>query len=568
MLRSNLTKTKRLLVILLAALTIMSFTGCGKQAAEQKQPSTGENYKPKPEDYIVRVTGSFPLYTDPAVGSNAIEAAALFNLYDALVFPDINGEIKPNLATDWTVSNDGLTYTFHLRKGVKFHDGSEVKAEDVAFSMNRMLTIGEGFAYLYTPYVKEAVAKDDYTVEFRMKKTFGPFIASLVRLYVVNKDLVMSHIEKPGPYGEMGDYGKKWLLTHDAGSGPYEIQEVKLEEYLIGKKFNDYWKGWQPNAPEYFKILSATDPVTVRTLMSRRELEITDEWQSEDNLNALSKIEGIEIARMPAGAMVDFDLNTKKPPTDDIHFRKALAYLMDYDAATTQVFPGTKQAVGPVASIYKGHDPNLYQYKYNKEKALEELKQSKYWGKLDQYPVTLAWSADVPDEEKLALILQSKAAEVGIKIDIVKTPFTTLIQQAQSIDTTPNATIMFPGDSYDEAGSVLALRYHSSTAGTFVQFEWLKDSEIDAAIEKALSTLDKEERFKQYSEIQKKIVDLCPTIWVLELPERRAYQAAYLSWPEADAAKQGTLNAPIMGRFLYFHDMKVYPEKRMELLKK
>lgn len=554
--------------MLLIVLTLISIAGCGKQAAETKQPATEEKYTPKPEDYIVRVTGSFPLYTDPAVGSNAIEAAALFNLYDALVFPDINGDIKPNLATDWTMSKDGLTYTFHLRKGVKFHDGSEVKAEDVAFSMNRMLTIGEGFAYLYTPYVKEAVAKDDYTVEFKMKKTFGPFVAALVRLYVVNKDLVMSHIEKPGPYGEMGDYGKKWLLTNDAGSGPYQIQEIKLEEYLLGKKFNDYWKGWEPNAPEYFKILAATDPVTVRTLMSRRELEIVDEWQSVDNINALSKIEGIDVPLMPAGAMVDFDLNTKKPPTDDVHFRKALAYLMDYDAATTQVFPGTKQAIGPVASIYKGHDPNLYQYKYNKDKALEELKQSKYWDKLDQYPVTVAWSADVPDEEKLALILQAKAAEVGIKIDIVKTPFTTLIQQAQSIETTPNATIMFPGDSYAEAGSVLALRYHSSTAGTFVQFEWLKDPEIDAAIEKSLSTLDQTERFKQYSEIQKKIVDLCPTIWVLELPERRAYQAAYLSWPEADAAKKGTLNVPVMGRFLYFHDMKVYPEKRMELLKK
>ncbi len=551
MMDNNKLKTMSVLLIILVLVSLVGF---------------GQEYVPKPEDYIVRVTGSFPLYTDPAVGSNAIEAAALFNLYDALVFPDINGEIKPDLATDWEMSEDGLTYTFNLRKNVKFHDGNEVTAEDVAFSMNRLLTIGQGFAYLFMPSVKEAVAKDDYTVEFKMKKEFGAFIPSMVRFYVVNKDLVMNNIQKPGPYGEMGDYGKSWLLTHDAGSGAYEIAEIKLEEYLLGKKFNDYWKGWEPNAPEFFKIIQTPAPATVRVLMSRRELEIVDEWQTLENINAISEIEGINVPLMQVGAVLSIELNTKKAPTDDVHFRKALAYLMDYDIAKQYIFPGTKQAIGPVASIYKGHDPNLYQYKYNKEKALEELKQSKYWGKLDQYPVTITWTSGEDDRLKLSLLLKTKAEEVGIKIDMVPATWTALTQQAESIDTTENAVISAPGDSYDEAGSVLSLRYHSNTTGTFAQYEWLQDPEIDAAIEKSLSTMDQGERFKQYSEIQKKLVDLCPTIWVVEWPERRAYQAAYISWPEADAANNGTLNVPIMGRFLYFRGMKVYPEKREALL--
>ncbi len=559
-------KLKKLLVFIIVICVLFSLSACGQQASKEEE-GEGE-YTPKPEDYIVRVTGAFPLYTDPGVGSNAIEAAALINIYDSLVFASTDGEIQPHVATDWEMSEDGLTYTFTLRKGVKFHDGSEVKAEDVAFSMNRMLTMGEGFAYLFTPYVEEAIAIDEYTVEFKLKKTYGPFVPALTRFFILNKDLVMENIEMPGPYGEMGDYGKNWLLTNDAGSGPYQIQEIKLEEYMLAKKFDDYWTGWEENAPEYFKVISIPDPVTVRTLMSRRELEIIDEWQTMDNVNAIGKIEGIEVPLMPAGAMVDLDMNTKKPPTDCVHLRKALAYLMDYEAATSQIYPNTKQAIGPVASVYRGHNPNLYQYTYDKEKAQEELEKSKYWGKLDQYPITLAWSSDVPDEEKLALLLQANAAELGIKIEIAKTPFTTLIQQAQSIETTPHITIMYPGDSYNEAGSVINLRYHSSTCGTFVQYEWLQDPEIDEAIERALGTPDEEERFKIYHEIQEKLVEICPTIWVLELPERRAYQAAYLSWPEADAAKQGKLNCPIMGRFIYCRTMKVYPEKKMELLKK
>lgn len=551
---------KRIISFILISVMVLTLSACGNSNTQLQDKQITD------EDYIVRVTGSFPLYSDPGVGSSAIEAAAQMNLYDALVFADLDGSVKSHIADSWTMSDDGMKYTFKIKEGIKFHSGNELTADDVAFSMNRMLTIGEGFAYLYTPYVKEAVATDEYTVEINMKKTFGPFINSLVRMYVVDKKLILENL-KDGSYGEFKDYGKEYLLTHDAGSGPYKIKDVKLEEYLLGQKFDDYWQEFDENSPKYFKIISTGDPVTVRTLMSRRELEIVDEWQSVDNITALAKVKGIKVPLMQAGAMVDMDINTKIPPTDDIHVRKALSYLIDYEKAKTIIYPDTMQAVGPVSSVYKGHNNDLFQYSFSLEKAEEELKQSKYYGKLDQYPITCAWSAAVPDEEKLSLVLQSNAAQVGIKVNIEKTQFGMLIQEAQSIETTPNITIMYPGDSYNEAGSVLALRYHSSTAGTFTQFEWLLNPEIDKSIEDALSTMDESERMAKYKKIQEDLVDLCPTIWVVENPERRAYQSYYLEWPEADAAFSGELNVPVMGRFLYFRTMKVYPEKRIELLK-
>jgi len=546
-------KHKMILVLLIVLMLIVSISIA---------------YGYQKEDYTITITGSFPLYADPAVGSNSIEASVLFNLYDPLVFPALDGKIVPYLSTDWEVSSDGLKYIFHIRKGAKFHDGSEVRAEDVAFSMNRLLAIGQGFAYLYINYVKNAEVINDYTVQFNMKKTFGPFVPSLVRFYVLNKDLVMEHIKKPGPYGEMGDYGKEWLLTHDAGSGPYMMVEMKMEELMIASKFDDYWKGWEKNAPEYFKVLNWCNPATVRVLMEQRELSITDEWQSMGNLNNLDLINGVDVAMMSTGSLVDIDMNTKKPPTDDIHFRKALAYLTDYDTVVTNIYPNAKRAVGPCASAYQGHNPNVMLYEFNKDKALEELKKSKYYGELDKYPVTLGWTADVTDEEKLALLLQANASELGINIEILKQPWATMTKNVETIETTPNAAILLVGDSYNEVGSVLALRYHSRTAGTFVQFEWLLDDEIDKAIVDSLSTLGKEERFAKYAELQEKLVELCPTIWVCEFDERRAYQSGYISWLAADYAKEGKLNCPIMGRVVYLPEMKVYPEKRAKLLGK
>jgi len=204
---------------------------------------------------IIRTTEDWPTYIDPAVGSDFSDCIAIVNLYDSLVFPNADGSVRPHLATHWDVTPDGLTWTFYLRQGVKFHSGNELTAEDIVFSVNRLLTMGEGFAYMFEPFIDEVVALDPYTVQFKMKKPYGPFLTTLVRIYILEKDLVLQHLDS-GPYGEFGDYGRKWLLEHDAGSGPYMVEEVKMEEYVLMKKFDDWWGGWEPNAPEYFKEMA------------------------------------------------------------------------------------------------------------------------------------------------------------------------------------------------------------------------------------------------------------------------------------------------------------------------
>ena len=145
---------------------------------------------------------------------------------------------------------------------------------------------------------------------------------------------------------------------------------------------------------------------------------------------------------------------------------------------------------------------------------------------------------------------------MGITLNIQKSPFATLIANVATPETTSHITIMYPSDSYNEAGSVLALRYHSTTSGTFTQYEWLLNDDIDAAIEDSLQTLNQEERMEKYKKIQQDLIELCPTIWVCEWAEMRAYQSGYLYWPEAEQGKNGGTNAPIMGRSMYCRTME------------
>jgi len=526
-------------------------------------------------DSIVRWCEDWPTYIDPAVGTDFSDSMALVNLYDTLVFPNLDGSVRPYLAESWAVSDDYLTYTFHLRKGVKFHNGDELTAEDVVFSTERLLNIGEGFAYLLQTKdaqgniisgIKSVKAIDDYTVEFKLARTFGPFISALLRLYIHNKSQVMEHIDKTGTmYGEMGDYGKKWLLIHDAGSGPYKVKEMKMEESLLGEKFDEYWAGWEENAPDFFREFAFPGEIAIRTMMKNREIEISSETLPMEAYTALREIQGVDTTAYVAPHNLQIMLNTKIPPTDDIHVRKALSWIIDYDVIVNDIWPNYVQAIGPSPQTLPGHSKDVFQYRYNLEKAKEEMSKSAYAGQKN-IPFSLYWVSEVPDQEKVALMFQVNAADIGIDVEIFKKPFGSVIDDAQTLETTPNGAIIYVAAHYNEAGSMLETRYHSKSQGTWEQCEWLGSPDIDAAIEDALSTIDKNERFKKYAEIQHTIVDLAPTIWLADQALEFAYQSDYLIWPIAERTKAGKPSSPPMGYTFYVHDMKVFPEKRAKLL--
>lgn len=544
----NLLKKGNFLVLVAMLLAVWFLMACGPAPApaEPKEEPKAEEVAPAEEPAaeepaaaepaveagkrVLRATFSWPNRIDPAVGNDYAGSTSLANLYDTLVFPNAAGGVDPWLAESWDVSEDGLTYTFHLRKGVKFHDGSELKASDVVYSYNRLKTIGEGYAYLATAGVKDVKADDDYTVTFTLEQPTALFLPSLVRLYVASEALVKQNTKAEGPYGENGDYGKEWLQTNDAGSGPYTVKEFPLEQYLLMEKFGDWWGEFNPNAPDEVRFIGTTEAITVRSLMENKELEISDQWQSFEAYQALEKIEGVEIAPLPSMSSFYYMVNTKKPPTDDIHCRKAMAWAFDYDAAVGLEWPGTKQMVGPVPASLAGHDPNIFTFKRDLDKAREELAQCKYANELDQYPVDVSWVAEVPDEEKWALLFQANMAEVGIKVDVVKTPWLSLVENTSKLETAPSIATIYVSSDLPEAGLMLKQRYHSSTTGTWQQNEWLQDEALDKAMDDALATLDEQERFAKYAEIQTQLAELAPSIFIYDQVEKHAYRDC-VDWP-------------------------------------
>lgn len=509
---------------------------------------------------VIRFTQSWPLFLDPAIGMKYHDFTAYVNLYDSLVMPNPDGSVRPSLAKSWKISEDNLTYTFELEQGVKFHNGDELTAEDVVFSLERMITIGEGSGYLFITAVKSVEALEKYKVRFNLRQVFAPFLGILNRLYILNKNEIMTNL-KNGPYNEFGDYGKEWLNTHEAGSGPYKLKEINMGEYYVMEKFDNYWAGWEgkEESPQYAKQFGTVEAITVKTLMSRGELEISDMWQTEESIKAISEIPNTEVASLFEGSVLNVMLHTKMPPTDDIHFRKALSYCLDYEQLRDKAFPGSRPS-GPVAFSTPGSFKDLKLPKLDMEKAQKELEKSCYYGKLEQYPVELYWPSQAPFFEKVALMLQANAAQLGIKINITTLPSLALTERMSKLESTPNACIFLISSNYAEAGSMLETRYHSNSTGTYHQGEWLQDPEIDLMIDEAIATIDTEERFQKYYRIQETLIELCPSLWIAEVPSKMVYRNDYIVWPAVESVKSGNLCNPVMGYNLYFRDFKVIPE--------
>lgn len=552
-------------VVLATSMLAMLLAGCGGN-----KPSGAEGSQAAPSGSAVEaescikigVSGTPDL--DPAIASTGSSLIAAINIYDTLVFPDEEAEegVVGRVAEDWTISEDGLTYTFNLKKGIKFHNGDELTASDVVYSMDRLLTIGEGYAYIFTNYVDPGttVAVDDYTVEFHLKQAYGPFINSLVRLFILNEEEVKANTEASGNYGENGDYGRGYLLTHDAGSGAYKAVELVQQDYFYAEQNPDWFMGWEnEKAPKAFKQMAITEATTVRTMINNKELDITDTWQSVETLAALSKIDGISIAKYSNGLEYNVYMNTQAAPMDDINFRRAMNCLIDYDTILSSILPDSVKATGPVPAGVMGH-VDTATFNYDIEQAKKYIAESKYANDYANYPIEIVVNSDVPDLEKIALMMQSAAKEVGVTITIAKAPWVSLIDQMGSVESSPQITIINSAPPFDDAGIYLQSRYGNATQGTWENGEWLADPTVNNMIEDALGTTDTDERLKKYADIQNYVVDeVCPSAWICDLAERCAYQSSYVTWPfvEQDGVPQCVNGySQVYSEFEYNLDLK------------
>jgi peptide/nickel transport system substrate-binding protein len=455
---------------------------------------------------------------DPAKATDYGDTVLMINVYDSLVFPRKGAPgVQPHLATEW--ETDGTTYTFKLRDDVKFHSGNPLTAEDVVFSFNRLMAMGQGFSSLFADKVESVEALDPHTVKFTLKEPFAPFLASLVRLQIVDKATVLAN-KKDGKYGEFGDYGEEYLSAKDAGSGAYIVESQNPQSETVMVKNPDYFLGFAEGAPDRVRYRYGMEASTVRAALSRGEHDIASLWLPPEVIKALAEEPGIKLYAEGGATGEYVKLNTQRPPLDDVHCRLALTYAFDYATGlqllkVNDEFSQGIPSRGAIPSGLLGYDENAPAYAQDLDRAKAELAQCKY--DPAEHPLEIAWIAEVPARERIALLMKANFEAIGFKANVTKVPWALLTEQVTKPETTPHAAEIAVAAVTPDPDSLLFNMYSSTVPGTWMSAEHLSDAKVDELLNAGRSETDPEKRAAIYRELNERLREIAPSLYLYEL---------------------------------------------------
>ena len=344
---------------------------------------------------------------DEHFAQQLVTQGVLSNVYEGLVGHDEYLNLKPQLATSWDISEDARTYTFHLRKGVKFHHGREMEAKDVKFSIERVLNpenAASNRAALVN--IEEVEIVDKYTVEFHLKNSDAAFPAKLSQ-----QTTIMPHdVTKAVGRIEIGDT--------ISGTGPFTFVEWKKDDYTLFKKFDDYWVEGLPYVDEV--MIKIIPDANVRLAALRAgDIDIM-EWIPPEQLETMMKNppENLVVKPAPFAAETAYVcFNTLEPPFNDKKVRQAFAYAIDKDAIVqgawrgigeTCLQPWNRNSVWYVdmEDVYREPNPGMA------KKLLTEA------GYPDGLDITWSTTSGIPYMLSLAQVCQENLRKAGIRVKI------------------------------------------------------------------------------------------------------------------------------------------------------
>ncbi|WP_417247469.1 ABC transporter substrate-binding protein [Celeribacter sp.] len=446
---------------------------------------------------------------DPAKATDYADSILMFNVYDTLVLPRQGGPgYDPHLASEWDV--DGVIYTFTLRQDVTFQSGNPMRASDVVYSLNRMQELGQGLSYLFSDVAAEAV--DDFTVRFSLEKENASFVASLVRLPIVDQSLVEENATDNDPWAE------SYLSETGAGSGAYAVTSHNPQDLTVMALNDGYFLSVDDAAPDEVRLRYGLEAATVRTLLAQGEHDISSQWLPPEVMRALADNGAQLLTERGTGAFY-IKLNTQRPPLDDVNCRLALSHAFDYGTAmqmvaiTDDVSSGSASTGAIPVGMFGSNSLDMAQTR-DLDAARGYLAECPY--NPADFNLEISWIAEVPIEERFALLMQANFAELGITSSIETLPWALFTERVANSENTPHISQIFANAVTGDPDTLLYNMYHSSTAGTWQSPEYLSDPQVDEALEAGRRGPSDEERETAYSTLNDRLMEIAPTIYAYD----------------------------------------------------
>ncbi|MGH2390960.1 MAG: ABC transporter substrate-binding protein, partial [Chloroflexota bacterium] len=324
---------------------------------------------------------------------------------------------EPDLATSWSSNQNKSVWTFHIRRGVKFHTGRCcVTADDVKYSLGRSVAAQLGGSYMLGRFFdaknpfKQIKVIDPYTIEFDLGVSQPTFISAMAQDYnslILDAKAVQAHATKADPYAH------DWVARHDVGTGPYTISSWTASQQLVLTRFAGYWGGW--SGAHFSKVIvsEVDDSTTRRELIEKGQADITFDLTPQD-LNALKKEPKVRVLAPYATEIYYVVMNPYGPLASPLA-RQAISYAFDYNALINGVMGGyAHRAYGPIPQVIKGFDPHAFHYQTDLAKAKQLLQQAGV-----PAGTTLTYDFDdVFPNLTIGQILQAQLGQLGITVKL------------------------------------------------------------------------------------------------------------------------------------------------------
>ncbi|WP_321831446.1 ABC transporter substrate-binding protein [Thalassovita sp.] len=450
---------------------------------------------------------------DPAQSFEFAGSDVLRNVYGKLVNFDPNNldaGYQPDLAESWTVSEDGKTITFTMREGVKFHSGNPVRAEDVAFSLKRVVLLNKTPSFIITQFgftpenVDETIVVDGNTVSITTDKRYATsFVLNCLTATiggVVDKELVMANEVD-------GDMGNTWLATNSAGSGPYSLASWKPKESVTLNANADYYGG----APAMKRVIvrHVQESATQRLMLERGDIDVARDLNPSD-VEGVRAAEGVEILEEMRGRLMYIAASQKHPELSKPGVRQALKYLIDYEGMQNSFLKGayvTHQNFLP--KTYLGAvDENPFSLNLDKAKAL--LAEAG----VDGMELTIG-VREAQERLEIAQSLQNTFGQAGITVNLEVGTGKQILgkYRARELDIYLGAWGPDYPDPHTNAGTFAYNPDNSDAANATGLLAWRNSWDTGGLTEKTAAAVvegDRSKRAEMYQGIQAQFRDTSP----------------------------------------------------------
>ena len=451
-------------------------------------------------------------------------------VFDGLLEYNFDLKPQPSLAESWAVSDNGKTITFKLRNDVKFHDGHPMTSADVKFSIMEVLKkVHPRGANTFRELI-DIETPDDYTAIFKLSNP-APYM--LMALSSYESPIIPQHV-----YGK-GDIKQHENANKPIGSGPFKFVEWRRGQYMRFDRNPDYWKKGQPYLDRIVARFIA-DSSTRTAAIESGEAHVAGfgalPYSDIKRLDALPQLAATTRGYEMQSPIVQLDFNTRKPPFDKAKVRQAVSYVINRPFVIDNVWFGFgKPAAGPISSNFAVtgmYTDKVLRYDVPdaKERVEKLLDEAGYPRKADgtRFEITHDITPYGEEWQRFGEYTQQALAAVGIKATLRTEDVPTWLKRIYT-DYDFNLTNNWIQTLADPVIGVHRL-YHSNQIrpGTvFVNGSGWSSPETDALMDKATIEVDAKKRNALYHELQTKLVEAAPYVWVHELQFVTVYNTSF-----------------------------------------